>query len=131
MNLRRYERMFDKHELSKEDDAWLKEKIESIKASIASMEKKVPELERKAGADYDAANATEAVKAGIRSAIMEMATGKSSDDTADKHQHRICRDTVRNPLKGKFLGGPNAEEAEKTLREKFHYTDQQIAKLKA
>lgn len=46
------------------------------------------------------------------------------------HQHRIARDTVKNPLKGKFLGGPSAEEAENTLRTKYKYTDKQIAKLK-
>lgn len=48
----------------------------------------------------------------------------------DKHQLRICKDTVKNPLKGVFLGGPNAEESEKILREKFGYTDKQINKLK-
>ena len=49
----------------------------------------------------------------------------------DKHQLRICKDTVKNPMLGKFLGGPSAEEAEKVLREKFHFSDAQIARLKA
>lgn len=48
----------------------------------------------------------------------------------DQHQLKILKDTVRNPLKGKFLGGPSAEEAEEILREKFHFTDAQIEKLK-
>lgn len=48
----------------------------------------------------------------------------------DYHQLRILKDTVRNPLKGKFLGGPSAEESEKVLREKFGYTDAQIERLK-
>ena len=48
----------------------------------------------------------------------------------DAHQLKICRDTIKNPLKGKFLGGPSAKEAEKILRTKFGYTDAQIAKLK-
>ena len=64
---------------------------------------------------------------------------------ADKHQLKIARktkpidrcfinlkiaiDTVKNPAKG-MMGGPSAEEAEKTLRNKFGYTDTQIAKLK-
>lgn len=51
-------------------------------------------------------------------------------NTPDKHQERICRDTVKNPLKGLFLGGPSAEEAERILREKFGYNDQKIQKLK-
>jgi len=48
---------------------------------------------------------------------------------ADKHQLKIAIDTVKNPAKG-MMGGPSAEEAEKTLRNKFGYTDTQIAKLK-
>lgn len=48
----------------------------------------------------------------------------------DKHQLRILKDTVANPLKGKFLGGPTAEEAEETLRKKFKFTDKQIENLK-
>jgi len=46
------------------------------------------------------------------------------------HTERICKDTVRNPLKGIFLGGPTAEEAEQILRKDFGYTDKQIQKLK-
>src|SRR5208282_746304 len=49
---------------------------------------------------------------------------------ADAHQLRILKDTVRNPLKGQFLGGPSAEEAEHTLRSKFRFTSEQIRKLK-
>jgi hypothetical protein len=48
----------------------------------------------------------------------------------DKHQLKICKDTVRNPLKGMFLGGPSASEAEQILRDKFGYIDEQIQKLK-
>ena len=48
----------------------------------------------------------------------------------EKHQESICRDTVRNPAKGLFLGGPDAEEAEQILREQFNYTDKQIQRLK-
>jgi len=46
------------------------------------------------------------------------------------HQLKIAIDTVKNPLKGEFLGGPSAKEAEKTLRTKYKYTDKMIAKLK-
>jgi hypothetical protein len=48
----------------------------------------------------------------------------------ERHQLKILVDTVKNPLKGKFLGGPTAEEAEETLREKFDYTDAEIRRLK-
>jgi len=48
----------------------------------------------------------------------------------DKHQLKILKDTVKNPAKGKFMGGPSAEEAEKILRSKFKFTDAQIKKLK-
>jgi hypothetical protein len=47
----------------------------------------------------------------------------------DMHQKRICIDTVKNPLKGQFLGGPSAEEAKEILKTKFGYTPEQIAKL--
>jgi hypothetical protein len=50
---------------------------------------------------------------------------------ADRHQLKICRDTVRNPAKGMFLGGPSAREAEEILRDKFGYTEAQINQLKA
>ena len=47
----------------------------------------------------------------------------------DRHQLRILKDTVKNPMKG-LLGGPSAEEAEKILRTKFHFSDADIARLK-
>ena len=52
------------------------------------------------------------------------------EGVADAHQKKIAIDTVKNPMKGKLLGGPSAEEAEETLRTKFGYSDAQIAKLK-
>ena len=52
-----------------------------------------------------------------------------SVDEAVDHQHRIARDTVKNPNKA-LLGGPSAKEAEETLRKKYGYDDKKIAKLK-
>tara|TARA_Y100000310_G_scaffold341010_1_gene438751 strand:+ start:490 stop:1059 length:570 start_codon:yes stop_codon:yes gene_type:complete len=60
----------------------------------------------------------------------DAAPTKQADGSPDEHQKKILMDTVRNPLKGKFLGGPTAEEAERTLRKKFRFTDRQIARLK-
>ena len=48
----------------------------------------------------------------------------------DRHQLRVLIDTVKNPLKGAFLGGPSAEEAEQILRDKFRYTSAEIQRLK-
>ena len=45
------------------------------------------------------------------------------------HQHKIARDTVKNPNKS-LLGGPSAKEAEETLRKKYGYNDHKINKLK-
>lgn len=54
----------------------------------------------------------------------------TTESVFDHHMHMIARDTVRNPLKGTFLGGPSAEEAEHTLRNKFGYGDKDVARLK-
>ena len=54
---------------------------------------------------------------------------KQVTEDANSHQKKIAIDTVRNPNKS-WLGGPSAKEAEDTLRNKFGYTDKQIAKLK-
>jgi hypothetical protein len=59
-----------------------------------------------------------------------MEAAKTPQNVFDRHQLKILIDTVKNPLKGKFLGGPSAEEAEQTLRDKFQYTDAQIQRLK-
>ncbi len=58
-----------------------------------------------------------------------MEAGRKPKDTAERHQLKILLDTVKNPQKG-FLGGPDAQEAEATLREKFQYTEAEIRKLK-
>lgn len=55
---------------------------------------------------------------------------KLPKNPADKHQLKIAINTVKNPMKGKFMGGPSAEEAEKILKDKFGYTDSEIKKLK-
>lgn len=46
------------------------------------------------------------------------------------HEHAIAVDTVKNPLKGLFLGGPNAEQSESKLRGRFGYSDKEISGLK-
>lgn len=47
----------------------------------------------------------------------------------DKHQKKIAIDTVKNPMKGKLLGGMSEKEAINILKTKFGYTDTQIKKL--
>lgn len=55
---------------------------------------------------------------------------KKPQTVADKHQYKILIDTIKNPLKGKFLGGPTEEEAIEILKNKYGYTDADIEKLK-
>lgn len=50
------------------------------------------------------------------------------ENATEKHQLKILIDTVKNPSKW-LLGGPDANEAKRILKEKFHYTDKQIADL--
>jgi hypothetical protein len=56
-------------------------------------------------------------------------TNQRINDPFVKHELRIAVDTVRNPLKGVFLGGPTADQAEKILRH-YGYSDADIAKLR-
>lgn len=56
---------------------------------------------------------------------------KPKKDTPEYHEHQIAIDTVKNPKKGVFMGGLTPEEAEKTLKKKFGYSDEEIEKLKS
>lgn len=47
----------------------------------------------------------------------------------DMHQKRILIDTIKNPAKGMFLGGPSFAEAKEILMKKFGYTEQAIKNL--
>lgn len=47
----------------------------------------------------------------------------------DMHQKRILIETIKNPAKGIFLGGPSFAEAKEILMKKFGYTEEQIKKL--
>jgi hypothetical protein len=69
-------------------------------------------------------------RASLAEVGLELREEAKTAGVPDKHQLKILKDTVKNPMKGKFLGGPSAEEAEETLREKFHFTDKQIQDLK-
>ena len=46
------------------------------------------------------------------------------------HEHAIAKDTVKNPLKGVFLGGPTAAQAEAKLRSRYGYSNKEISNLK-
>jgi len=48
---------------------------------------------------------------------------------AEKHQLKILKDTIRNPMKA-LMGGPTEREAEKILKEQYGYTEKQIDKLR-
>ena len=66
----------------------------------------------------------------MRRRALKKRYGHAKLSVPDAHQLRILKDTVRNPLKGMFLGGPSAEEAEDILRSKFKFTSEQIRNLK-
>jgi len=55
----------------------------------------------------------------------------SKNNPVDYNQHKICVDTVKNPLKAMLLGGPSQSEAERILRDKFGYSTFEIQKLKS
>lgn len=57
-----------------------------------------------------------------------MKTSKEKNP-AQYHQEKIACDTVKNPNKGLFLGGPSAKESEQFLRS-IGYADTDINKLK-
>jgi len=46
-------------------------------------------------------------------------------DVFDKRQFEICVETIRNPLKGIFLGGPSEKEAKEILTKKFKLSNKQ------
>jgi hypothetical protein len=79
MGIGRYKRMLAKHELSPEDEKWLKGRIDQIQGEIETMEKKIPELEAEAaeGKTKDEAKAEikEHMIASIRKAVIEMVGG--------------------------------------------------------
>lgn len=56
---------------------------------------------------------------------------RAAHSVPDQHQLKILKDTVKNPLKGKFLGGPSAEESKTLLKSKFGWSDARIKKLEA
>lgn len=58
-------------------------------------------------------------------------TKESLDEVSvpDKHQKKIAIDTVKNPMKGRIMGGMSEKEAIKLLKTKFGYSDSQIKKL--
>ena len=43
-------------------------------------------------------------------------------NTPSWHQYKIAVDTVKNPMKGIFLGGPSYDEAVDILMNKFKFT---------
>ena len=75
-----------------------------------------------------AENCTKGTSEYFKGAMAEL--NKLAASVPDQHQLKILKDTVKNPMKGRILGGPSAEEAEKTLKDKFKFTDKQIANLK-
>ena len=49
---------------------------------------------------------------------------------ADRHQLKILKDTIRNPMMG-LLNGPSQATAVHVLKTRFGYTDKQIDNLRS
>jgi hypothetical protein len=71
MGIGRYKRMLTKHELSSDDEEWLKKRIQDLEDCVKCMEDKIPELEKEA----DGKDIKESMVKGIRQAIFELAKG--------------------------------------------------------
>jgi hypothetical protein len=77
MNMGRYKKMLDKHDLSEDGQGWLKEKIQDIQDMIDDMLERIPKLEKEAEEqstpEEAEAEIKEHMKAGLRKAIVEIA----------------------------------------------------------
>jgi hypothetical protein len=78
MNMGRYKKMLDKHDLSEDGQGWLKEKIEGIQATIDDMLERIPKLEKEAeeqegGAEEAQTEIKEHMRSKLRKAIVEIA----------------------------------------------------------
>lgn len=78
MNMGRYKKMLDKHDLSEDGQGWLKEKIQDIQDMIDDMLERIPKLEAEAkeqegGAEEAEVEIKEHMKVSLRKAIIEIA----------------------------------------------------------
>jgi len=78
MNMGRYKKMLDKHDLSEDGQGWLKEKIQDIQSMIDDMLERIPQLEKEAeeqegGAEEAQVEIKEHMKVSLRKAIVEIA----------------------------------------------------------
>lgn len=71
MGIGRYKRMLTKHELSSDDEEWLKKRIQDLEDCVKAMEAKIPDLEKEA----EGKDIKESMIKGIRQAIFELAKG--------------------------------------------------------
>jgi hypothetical protein len=71
MGIGRYKRMLTKHELSSDDEEWLKKRIQDLEDCVKCMEDKIPDLEKEA----EGKDIKESMVKGIRQAIFELAKG--------------------------------------------------------
>jgi hypothetical protein len=71
MGIGRYKRMLTKHELSSDDEEWLKKRIQDLEDCVKAMEAKIPDLEKEA----EGKDIKESMVKGIRQAIFELAKG--------------------------------------------------------
>lgn len=74
MNMGRYKKMLDKHDLSEDGQNWLKEKIQDIQDMIDDMLERIPKLEAEAkGEEGGEEKIKECMRVALRKAIVEIA----------------------------------------------------------
>lgn len=77
MNMGRYKKMLDKHDLSEDGQGWLKEKIQDIQSMIDDMLERIPQLEKEAEEQSSPEEAKvemqEHMRSKLRKAIVEIA----------------------------------------------------------
>jgi hypothetical protein len=76
MNMGRYKKMLDKHDLSEDGQGWLKEKIQDIQSMIDDMLERIPKLEAEAkGEEGGEEKIKECMRVALKKAIVEIAAG--------------------------------------------------------
>lgn len=76
MNMGRYKKMLDKHDLSEDGQNWLKEKMADIQSTIDDMLERIPKLEAEAKEQEGGEEKIkECMKVALKKAIVEIAAG--------------------------------------------------------
>ena len=123
---------FDVESIRRNASAWTKEQA----AAVANLDADFEEFLEAEGIDPNSKEASDAWRTGYQDRMKKIFASKGvassrnipQKGSPDWHEHKIAVDTVKNPAKA-FLGGPSYRESVEVLKEKFGYSDEDIAKL--